>query len=112
VLRVGDRIDAVDLPVLQGERCASAGSVSMHANVEVAARATGVASKPPVPLRRAPNDGDLAPTRPHDRQSRHALQSLECAGSSDPRQLPSAPKGNSRAPVPTGDARLPPMDTE
>jgi len=38
VLRVGDRIDADDLPVLQGERCASVGGVSVHANVSVPAR--------------------------------------------------------------------------
>jgi len=35
---VGDRIDADDLPMLQGERCASVGSVSIHANVAVPAR--------------------------------------------------------------------------
>jgi hypothetical protein len=35
VLRMGDRIDADDLPVLQGERCASVGGVSVHANVAV-----------------------------------------------------------------------------
>src|SRR5512147_3089323 len=38
VLRVGDRIDADDLPMLQGERCASVGGVSIHANVAVPAR--------------------------------------------------------------------------
>ena len=38
VLRVGDRIDAEDLPMLQGERCASVGGVSIHANVAVPAR--------------------------------------------------------------------------
>jgi hypothetical protein len=38
VLRVGDRIDAEDLPVLHGERCASVGGVSVHANVAVPAR--------------------------------------------------------------------------
>ena len=38
VLRMGDRIDADDLPVLQGERCASVGGVSVHANVAVPAR--------------------------------------------------------------------------
>jgi len=38
VLRVGDRIDAEDLPVLQGKRCASVGGVSVHANVAVPAR--------------------------------------------------------------------------
>jgi len=38
VLRVGDRIDADDLPVLQGERCASVGGVSVHSNVSVPAR--------------------------------------------------------------------------
>jgi len=32
---MGDRIDAEDLPVLQGERCASVGGVSVHANVAV-----------------------------------------------------------------------------
>jgi hypothetical protein len=37
VLRMGDRIDAEDLPVLQGERCASVGGVSVHANVAVPA---------------------------------------------------------------------------
>jgi len=37
VLRMGDRIDADDLPVLQGERCASVGGVSVHANVAVPA---------------------------------------------------------------------------
>jgi hypothetical protein len=38
VLRMGDRIDAEDLPELQGERCASVGGVSVHANVAVPAR--------------------------------------------------------------------------
>ena len=38
VLRMGDRIDADDLPVLQRERCASVGGVSVHANVAVPAR--------------------------------------------------------------------------
>jgi hypothetical protein len=38
VLRVGDRIDVDDLPVLEGERCASVGGVSLHANVAVPAR--------------------------------------------------------------------------
>jgi hypothetical protein len=37
VLRFGDRIDAGDLPALQGERCASVGGVSVHANVAVPA---------------------------------------------------------------------------
>ncbi len=38
VLRLGDRIDADELPALAGERCASAGGVSLHANVAVPAR--------------------------------------------------------------------------
>jgi hypothetical protein len=38
VLRVGDRIDPEDLPTLEGERCASARGVSLHANVAVPAR--------------------------------------------------------------------------
>jgi hypothetical protein len=38
VLRVGDRIDVDDLPVLDGERCASVVGVSLHANVAVPAR--------------------------------------------------------------------------
>jgi len=38
VLRIGDRVDADDLPVLQGERCASVGGGSVHANVAVPAR--------------------------------------------------------------------------
>ena len=38
VLRVGDRIDAEDLPALAGERCGSVGGVSVHANVAVPAR--------------------------------------------------------------------------
>jgi hypothetical protein len=38
VLRVGDCIDPDELPVLEGERCASASGVSLHANVEVPAR--------------------------------------------------------------------------
>jgi hypothetical protein len=38
VLRMGDRIDADDLSVLQGARCASVGGVSVHANVAVPAR--------------------------------------------------------------------------
>ena len=38
VLRGGDRIDVDDLPVLAGERCASVGGVSLHANVAVPAR--------------------------------------------------------------------------
>jgi len=38
VLQVGDRVDAEDLPALEGERCASVGGVSLHANVAVPAR--------------------------------------------------------------------------
>lgn len=38
VRRLGDRIDAGDLEVLEGERCASVGGVSLHANVAVPAR--------------------------------------------------------------------------
>jgi len=38
VLRLGDRIDADDLPALQGPRCASVAGVSLHANVAVPAR--------------------------------------------------------------------------
>jgi hypothetical protein len=38
VLRVGDRIDVDDISVLEGERCASVGGVSLHANVAVPAR--------------------------------------------------------------------------
>ncbi len=36
--RVGDRIDADELPELEGERCASVSGVSLHANVAVPAR--------------------------------------------------------------------------
>lgn len=38
VRRLGDRIDVDDLEVLEGERCASVGGVSLHANVAVPAR--------------------------------------------------------------------------
>jgi hypothetical protein len=38
VLCLGDRIDADDLPAFEGERCASARGVSLHANVAVPAR--------------------------------------------------------------------------
>ncbi len=38
VLRVGDHIDVDDLEVLEGERCASVGGVSLHAKVAVPAR--------------------------------------------------------------------------
>jgi len=38
VLRRGDRIDADDLPALEGPRCARANGVSLHANVAVPAR--------------------------------------------------------------------------
>ena len=38
VRRLGDRIDADDLEILEGERCASVGGVSLHANVAVPAR--------------------------------------------------------------------------
>jgi hypothetical protein len=38
VLRLGDQIDADDLATLEGERCASARGVSLHANVAVPAR--------------------------------------------------------------------------
>lgn len=38
VLRRGDRIDADDLSPIEGERCASVGGVSLHANVAVPAR--------------------------------------------------------------------------
>jgi hypothetical protein len=37
-LRLGDRIDADDLPALQGERCATLAGMSLHANVAVPAR--------------------------------------------------------------------------
>ncbi len=38
VLRIGDCIDPEDLPEREGERCASASGVSLHANVAVPAR--------------------------------------------------------------------------
>jgi hypothetical protein len=38
VRRLGDRIDVDDVEVLEGERCASVGGVSLHANVAVPAR--------------------------------------------------------------------------
>jgi hypothetical protein len=38
VLRLGDRIEAEDLPFSEGERCASVAGVSLHANVAVPAR--------------------------------------------------------------------------
>ncbi len=38
VLRLRDRVDVDDLPVHEGERCASVGGVSLHANVAVPAR--------------------------------------------------------------------------
>ena len=38
VVRVGDCIDPEQLPALEGERCASASGVSLHANVAVPAR--------------------------------------------------------------------------
>ncbi len=38
IMRMGDRTDAEDLPKLAGERCASVGGVSLHANVAVPAR--------------------------------------------------------------------------
>jgi len=38
LLRLGDRIDADDLPALEETRCASANGVSVHANVAVPAR--------------------------------------------------------------------------
>lgn len=38
VVRVGDCIDPEDLPALEGERCASASGVSLHANVALPAR--------------------------------------------------------------------------
>ncbi|MCI0549160.1 MAG: transposase, partial [Candidatus Rokubacteria bacterium] len=37
VLRLGDRVDAEDLPLVEGERCTTAGGVSLHANVAVPA---------------------------------------------------------------------------
>ncbi len=37
-MRLGDRIDADDLPVVEGERCTTVGGVSLHANVAVPAR--------------------------------------------------------------------------
>jgi hypothetical protein len=59
VLRIGDRIDAEDLPVLQGERCASVGGVSVHANVAVPAhdrhrleRLSRYGARPPVATER------------------------------------------------------------
>jgi hypothetical protein len=55
VLRLGDRTDAVDLPALEGPRCASANGVSVHANVAVPAcdrrrleRLCRYAARPPV----------------------------------------------------------------
>ena len=38
VLRLGDRIEAEELPFSEGERCASVAGVSLHANVAVPAR--------------------------------------------------------------------------
>ena len=38
VARLGDRIDADDLPLVEGERCTTVGGVSLHANVAVPAR--------------------------------------------------------------------------
>jgi hypothetical protein len=38
VQRLGDRIDADDLPLVEGERCTTTGGVSLHANVAVPAR--------------------------------------------------------------------------
>jgi hypothetical protein len=38
VVRLGDRIDAEDLPLVEGERCTTVGGVSLHANVAVPAR--------------------------------------------------------------------------
>ncbi len=38
VLRLGDRVDAEDLPLVEGERCTTVGGVSLHANVAVPAR--------------------------------------------------------------------------
>ena len=38
VIRVGDGIDSDSIPELDGERCASAGGVSLHTNVAVPAR--------------------------------------------------------------------------
>ena len=38
VLRLGDRVDAEDLPLVEGERCTTVGGVSLHANVEAPAR--------------------------------------------------------------------------
>ena len=38
VLRVGDQVDADDLPRFEGPRCASVGGLSLHANVAVPAR--------------------------------------------------------------------------
>jgi hypothetical protein len=38
VLRVGDCIEAEDIPALEGERCAAASGVSLHANVAVPKR--------------------------------------------------------------------------
>ena len=59
VLRVGDRIEADDLPVLLGERCASVGGVSVRANVAVPARdrrrlerLCGYEARPPVATER------------------------------------------------------------
>jgi hypothetical protein len=37
-MRVGDRIDVDDLSVLEGERCASVGGVSLHATAALPAR--------------------------------------------------------------------------
>jgi hypothetical protein len=59
VLRVGDCIDPEDIPALEGERCASASGVSLHANVAVPKRdrqrlerLCRYAARPPVATKR------------------------------------------------------------
>jgi hypothetical protein len=59
VLRVGDCIDPEDLPALEGERCASASGVGLHANVAVPAgdrrrleRLCRYVARPPVATQR------------------------------------------------------------
>jgi hypothetical protein len=65
VIRLGDRIDAEDLPELSGERCASAFGVSLHANVAVPAsdrrrleRLCRYVARPPLATQRLSRLGD------------------------------------------------------
>jgi hypothetical protein len=95
VRHLGDRIDAHDLEILEGERCASAGGVSLHANVAVPARDRRrlerlyrYVARPPVATERLSRlaDGTLLypPTGPRARSQQGGRAACRCRAGAEP----------------------------